>query len=171
MLRLDSGSAQRSDTHAEQPDAPVERDAFQAFACGAADRARVMGRRIESAVARDGFEIIESQFEPYCLAHVTFSLKIVGQLHAKAGEYARELLAVAHRIQIVLERRFAADRLGLAVSNHRPLIAPVRGLVHPRAVAIAEVLDQQQPVGIRKLAYGPDAERLKPRTRLGADAV
>ena len=40
---------QRADAHAEQPDAPLERHALQAFAGGAADRLRVLRRRVASS--------------------------------------------------------------------------------------------------------------------------
>src|ERR1019366_672271 len=138
-VRVRAGFAQCPYAHTEQPDAPVERHAFQAFASGPAYRAGVTCRRFKRAVAGDGLEIVVAQLEAYRLAHVTLALKIVGHPHAQVGEDTRESFAVAHRVQVVFERRFAADRFRLAVSDHGPLVASVRGIKHPGAVALAKM--------------------------------
>jgi hypothetical protein len=71
---------------------------------------------------------------------------------------APSVAAVAHGVQVALEGGFAADRLGLAVGDDRPLVAAVRGLVQPGAVALAEVLDQEGRVGAASVADGVDAQ-------------
>jgi len=59
-----------------------------------------------------------------------------------------------HGVQVALERGFAADRFGLAVCDHRPFVTPVRGLVQPRSVTLAEVLDQPLWIGLGYVADG-----------------
>ena len=72
-VRLSAGFAQRAYTHAKEPDAPVERHAFQAFTRRAAYGARVPCRLIEGAVAGEGFEVVVAELESDRLAHVAFS--------------------------------------------------------------------------------------------------
>src|SRR5205823_889805 len=50
--------AQRADSHAEQANATVERDALQALARRAAYPGRVARRLVDGAIARDGLEIV-----------------------------------------------------------------------------------------------------------------
>src|SRR3970282_1922410 len=114
-----------------------------------------------SAVA--GLEVFVTQLQPDRPAGVPLALEILGEPHAQAGEDARELLAVAHRGEIVLERRLAADGFRLAHRDHRAPVSPVRGLVHPGAIAPAEMRDEQRRVGLRELADGADADALEPR--------
>ena len=80
------GNRERADPHAEQPDPPIEGHALQAFARGAADRARVLGRRGDGLVARHGVEVVVAKLEPDRLARVALALKIVGNADAKLGE-------------------------------------------------------------------------------------
>ena len=54
---------QRSDAHAQQPDAARELHALQAFARGATDGLRVLRRRFDGAVARDRLEVVEAKLD------------------------------------------------------------------------------------------------------------
>src|SRR6187399_3550328 len=74
-------------------------------------------------------------------------------------------------MQVVFERRFAADRLGLAIGDDGPVVAAMRGFVHPRAETAAKVFDEQRSLGFREVAYRMDAKCFEPRAGLGADAV
>ncbi len=92
-------------------------------------------------------------------------------MNAKIGEDLRELRAVAHRVEVAVERRLPADRLRLALRDHRPLVAAVRDLVHPDAVMPPEVLDEPLRIGVRELADRPDPQPFEPDRCLGTDAV
>src|SRR6266571_5719824 len=162
--------AERPHAHAQEPDAPLERHALQALARGAADGGRVARRRIERAIPGERLEVVVAQLQSYRPPGVAFSLEVGREPRAQLGEDVRERVAVAHRVQVVFEGRFAADRFRLAVGEDRPVVETVRGLVHPGAMLFAEALAQEHAVGLRELADRADAERFEPRTRLGADA-
>jgi hypothetical protein len=161
--RVDTGaapptrSASRASAHAEQPQPARQVDALQALAGRAADRPRVQRVGRQRQVAGDDAEIVEAQLDADRLAGVALALQVTGQLHAQLGEDLAERAAVAHRMQVALEGGLAADRLRLAVGDDGTLVAAVRGLVQPGAVAAAELLDQEGGVG-----GGDVADRLQP---------
>ena len=123
--------------------------------CAASVRSRV-----------DDPEVVEAQLDADRLRRVALAREVAGELLAQLGEDRAELGAVAHGVQVAVEGRLAADRLGLARGDDGALVAPVRGLVQPGAVALAEVLAQATPG--RRAASSPivcDAERGEPRAR------
>ena len=55
--------------------------------------------------------------------------QVIAQIDTQFGEDPGQPIAVAHRMQIAIESRFAADRFGLAERDHRTVVAPMRGIV------------------------------------------
>ena len=70
---------------------------------------------VDRLVARDGLEVVVAELEPDRAAGVAGALQVVGDVQAEVGEDLGELRAVARGGEVAVERRLAADRLGLAV--------------------------------------------------------
>src|SRR5450755_3278644 len=96
-----------TDAHPQQTDAPLQRHPLEALARDAADDARVVRRRIDGLVAGDDAEVVVAKLEPDGPADVALALQISGQLDAKLGENLRQRGAIAHRVQVAIEGRFA----------------------------------------------------------------
>src|SRR4029453_14995889 len=118
------------------------RNALETLAGHATDRPRVLRRRGDRTIARHRLEIVETQLQSDRLAGVALASKVLPHTFAQAGEDPRNPAAVARRMQVAGERGLAADRLRLAERDDRPLVASMRGLVQPRAVMLAEMLEQ-----------------------------
>jgi len=121
--------------------------------------------------ARDRAEVAIAQLDADRTAGVSLALQIIADTFAKLGEDCRQLLAIARRRQVTIERRLATDRLRLAVRDDGPLVAAVCGVVHPLAMDATERLDEKRMLGIREIADRSNGERRKLRGRLRADAI
>src|ERR1700750_994241 len=93
---------------------PLERNAFQTLAGGSPYGVRILGRRVERAIARHGLEIAIAKLESDRLAGVTFPAQVVTHAFAKVGEDLRQRLTVALRVEIAIEGELTTDRLRLA---------------------------------------------------------
>ena len=162
---------ERAGANAEQPQTTGEVDTFEALAGGTPNRLRVQCVSGEGKVAGDDAEVVEPQLDADRAARVPLAAQIVGKPDAEFGEDLAERFAVAHGMQIAFESRFAADRLRLAEGHDRPIVAAVRGVVQPRAVADSEVPDQPHRLGCGDVAHGAKAELLQLLVRLRPDAV
>ena len=87
-------------------------DALQAFARGAPDHAASCVGCVDRLVARDGLEIVEAQLDAdrSCPHSLCAADRRASSTHSSV-KMRRKLRAVAHRMQVALESRFAADRL------------------------------------------------------------
>ncbi len=74
-------------------------------------------------------------------------------------------------MQVVLKRGFSAHRFRFAVVDQRAVVHAMCRIVQPAAIAAAELLLQENAVGLRQLADGGDAQRGQFFARARADAV
>src|SRR5687768_15114617 len=77
---------QRTDSHAQKPDAPLERNALQAESRGVPDRLRILRRLVDRLVARHRLEIVVAQLDADRAAGVALPLEIVAHFLAKHRE-------------------------------------------------------------------------------------
>jgi hypothetical protein len=166
VLRL-----QCSNADAEQADRPRKVNALQTLSGRASQCLRLLHRRGQGRVACHGAEVVEAQLDADRAPCVALALEVGGQPLAQHREDATERGAVAHRMQVALERRLAADRDGLAVRHDGPVVDTACRVGEPGAVAATEMLDEPAALARGEVADRTHVQRLEPRGRLRPDAV
>ncbi len=133
---------------------------------------------LQGQVARDGLEIVESQFDADRLAGVALARRSSLSSDAQLGEDARQLRAVAHRVQVALEGGFAADRLGSLNVSTASFIATAPRRREPGTTCLTEVTASASGLGLARVRRwsrcraSPGVRRTSARRRaVGAPAA
>ena len=127
--------------------------------------------RLHRLIACRDFEIVIAQLDADGLGDVALALQVACHLLAQPGEDRAQFGLVAHRMQVTLERCFAAHADRFALGHNWAVVSAPGYLVHPGAAALAELANQELPVLRGQLADGLDAQRRQLFACLGSDAI
>ena len=162
---------QRSRPDAQEAELSVQGHALQAGSSRVTERGGVADGNAEGMVPCEGGEVLEAELDAHAVGQVPLAGEVLGQALAQTQEDARELRPVPPCVEIPVEGSLAANGFGFPRGRQGAVISAMGSVKEPRAIAPAEVPDEEVRIGLCKLTDGADPEALQFLRGLGADAV